>query len=512
MTKSLVPQWIRATVLGWLLAALCLPSFGQDTTLSDDSESVREGAWVRTSKDGYWLNSRVITLAPKPEAKPALRYELMPQPFHMVEGNAALDYLAAIGFPEQNAAREAMLQFEREGWKKVEGTDREPEPFIWMEMLPSELPVSRVKQYLSYTSWQRPYLKRAFQRERCDFDRNIRAVENPSAYLLPEIQMMRGLARTQSIRFRLAIHENNPSEAFEIFGQQLAIARHLDQDLFLVTNLVGIACASIGVNDAYFLSEHPDAPNMYWALTALPRPLVSMKSSLSYERDFAFEEFKQLKLVDEEPLPAGYWKRIVDELSVAINKTYLGINPGDEKISKIQLASMIAASYPNARAFLLNETSMTAEKIDSLPNTQVVLLGIRRMHEFLRDEFFKLHYLRSYEKSKLDSPSDVLEKATAEYGLLTSMSGLLLPALEAVANASDRLDSQICMLRIVESMRDHLTQHDQLPMSLDELRLPAPEDPRTGKPFAYKLQDGKGILTSSIIAGYQLRLILEPPQ
>jgi hypothetical protein len=47
------------------------------------------------------------------------------------------------------------------------------------------------------------------------------------------------------------------------------------------------------------------------------------------------------------------------------------------------------------------------------------------------------------------------------------------------------------LLRCVEAVRIYAAEHDgKLPARLDDVRLPLPVDPATGKPFTYKL-DGK---------------------
>lgn len=97
-----------------------------------------------------------------------------------------------------------------------------------------------VKKYLALTRFQPYFLAEAARRRTYSADRNMRDQENPIGYLLPEIQSMRELARTQSVRCRVAIAEGRIQDAFEIIGQQFAMANDPADD-FIVSNLVGVA-------------------------------------------------------------------------------------------------------------------------------------------------------------------------------------------------------------------------------------------------------------------------------
>ena len=168
-------------------------------------------------------------------------------------------------------------------------------------MAPQDLPLDEVRKFLQLTSFQTHFLREAARRRNLDLNRNMRQVKDPIAYLLPEIQAMRELARTQNLRCKVAIAEGRLDDAIEILGQQYAMAWHLGQDEFLVSNLVGIACTSIAWEDALHLVQHPKAPNLYWAFASLPRPLVDLRQANAFERQFLYEQVKVLREVDEMP-------------------------------------------------------------------------------------------------------------------------------------------------------------------------------------------------------------------
>lgn len=479
-----------------------------------DANTTRSGEWLQTTRPEYSISQRQVNLTPQAEAKPALSIALIPNEFDLIDGNAAVQYMQAIAFAEQQYALEQMREFQRKSGREAEaaGKDRsQAEPYVWLETVPRDLPLERVREYLGFSSFQTRYLDEALKRRECNFDRNIRAVENPMDFLLSEIQALREVSRHQSMRFRLAIAEDRPQDAIHIFAQQLAMGHHLNQEEFLVSNLVGIACAGYGVRDAFYLSETANAPNLYWAIAALPQPLVSMRRAMAYEREFTFEQFKQFREVGETPLPASYWQRFVVALAEGAygwSELFFGLPAGFETAAGRAL--LIGAAYPGATLFLVEELNMDPAAVEALPVTQVVFLAMRRLHEHVRDESFKIQYLPSPQRTGF-SPYQALQVASDKYGWVNALNGFFTPAIEAASSAKDRLQQQLALLQTVEAIRDHMAAHDgRLPEQLSELRLPAPNDPVTLQPFEYAYEAGRAKLSGEVVSHVKYELVLVP--
>lgn len=510
LSATLLYAWLVTTSFSSLSAQAVISTLDEG-----HADGERRNQWVYTNQSGYQLAQRQLKLIPQAEPRPALSVTLIPNEFELLDGNAAVQYLQALAFAEQQYALERMREFSRESRQAVEaaGLDfSQAEPYVWLETSPRDLPLERVRKYLDYSSFQSRYLEQAVLRRHCDFDRNMRAVANPIGYLLPEIQALRELARLQSMRYRLAIAEDRPHDALSIFGQQLALGHHLDEEQFLVSNLVGIAIASMGVDDAYFLSEQANTPNLYWALAALPQPLVSMRAALAYEREFLFEQFKQLREVDDTPQPAIYWRRFVEAQAENLkNSDSFGDLP-PAAYSPEGLTLIIATAYPGAKLFLVEETGMDVASVEALPVTQTVMLAIRRVHEQMRDEVFKVNYVPQHLRGKF-APDPTLGDMQDKYGWVTTLSSNYLPGIEAATAASARLQQQLALLQTVEAIRDYLSRHDgQLPGALSDLQLPAPHDPLTQQPFAYRVEQARATL-SAATAGhikYELELLTQP--
>jgi len=504
------------------LTAIAVGLLWSSTAFAQAKPERLTDGWRSQTDDqtGWVIKSKELSLHPRAEAKPALKHRFLPDSFDSAPGNAAIYYLKALGFLEQHNARDAKQRYIEDALAKA-GGDQWP-PYVWLDMAPDQLPIQEMKSYLSYTAFQPPLLKEAARRQRFDMNRNFREVDNPVGYLLPEIQTMRELARTQSMRCRLAIAENRVEDAIEIIGQQYALARHLGQDDFLITNLVGQAIAGIVWDDVLYLVQHRDTPNLYWALTTLPQPLVDMRRSLSVERQFLYQQIKVLQEVDEKPRPAEYWREFLDRLLPQIGMIAGDLNipaaDTDPDAAKASLVALIAAAYPGAKDYLITEQKMPREQVESYVTAQVVFLAMVRFYDHWRDEYFKWTHLPYWQVRQKTNSSDLDRRFTAaaeRYGWCASPTELLLPAVLATRTAQSRGAQHIALLQTVEAIRMYAADHDnRLPPNLSALSVPAPIDPFTGKPVAYELLDNKGVLTGHALPSLRYRLILRiaPPK
>jgi hypothetical protein len=481
----------------------------------------RRGDWIETLDEETRIRVQTmeLTLHPRPEPKPALRYRLIPDPFDRVEGNAALFYLKAMGFLEQTPARDALSDFqrtERQRAQSAEPPETDFPPYSWLNTPPAEFPVDEVKRYLQFISFQPPFMAEAAMRKSFTLDRNIRAVEEPIAYLLPEIQALRELARWQSLRCRLAIRNGDIDAAIAILGQQYALANHLGEDVFIVSNLVGAAISGIAWTDMLYLVQHADAPNLYWALASLPSPLISSEQSLPLERNLLFLQVKTLSQVDETPRPAGYWQDVVERMIPEIRGLGDGFDPAvDPEMERASVVALIAAAYPGAKHYLINVCELDQQLVESFPTTQAVLLAARRYYEWTRDEMFKWDHVplwQAVQHPEYSAAEKRLRQRSDTIGWAAAPTQLILPAVEAFRIGRVRPQQAISMLQTVEAIRDYAAEHGRLPASLQDLRLPAPLDPFTGAPIRYERNNGEAVLISKNHPKHEYRLILRLAQ
>jgi len=506
----------RHVILPLAVAVLtCHAALGLSLSAED---AQREGDWIRSQDPANraMIQTMELTLHPQPEPQPALQYRLIPDAFDRRDDNAAIYYLKAMGFLEQPRAYEAVKTFQqqaREAVQQSDHPDQTPVPYAWLETPPAQLPVDEVKQYLRLLEFQRPFHAEAARCSLFSVDRNIREVKDPIMYLLPEIQSMRELARTQSLRCRVAIREGNIEDAIAIIGQQFAFANHLGQDEIFVSNLIGAAISSIAWTDCLYLLQHADAPNLYWALAALPKPLVPTDLATSTEYNMLFLQVKTLLEVDETPRPTGYWqdlvRRMIPEIRALDESPQK--SPEDPEMEHAAVVTLIAAAYPGAKQYLIETCGLDPDLVDSYPTAQTVLLAVRRYYERTRDEHFKWHHLPIWQI--LQSPDIVeldsrLQAERQHFGWITKPTELITPALNPIRISVTRPQQTIGMLQTIEAVRDYAADHGQLPQSLADLRYPAPLDPFTGAAFTYENAADHAMLTSHPQSGLQYRLIL----
>ena len=501
----------------WVFFGLAL-CFGLGAVEAD--EPVRQGDWLaqRDNELGRLVLTRELTLTPMPEARPALKHRLIPDEFELQDGNAAIFYIKAMGFLEQNNVRDALSET-RKKWRKVAEEKGEPDnaaPESWLEMSPKELPIEEVKKYLFFTSFQPRDLAEAAKRRSFSLDRNIRQVSNPIGVLLPEIQVMRELARTQSLRCRVAIAEGRIEDATAIIGQQYAMAKHLGTDEFLVSNLVGCAVAGITSGDAMHLVQQPTTPNLYWAFASLPNPVCEIRNSLAYERQFLFEQFKFLREVNETPRNVGYWEdfvsRIVPEV---LNADVWGDQRTiqDPDTARATLVAAIAAGYPGAKRYLINVVKMDRDKVEGYCTAQVFFLAVKRFYEMTRDDHFKWNFVpvsQAIANSEFKNLDGNTTSESHRLGWASIPTATFLASVGQARQATMRAQQSISFLQTVEAIRMYGANHSgKLPDSLESLPVPAPADPFTGKPIAYERSGEKAILTGYPLTGYQFRIIVQ---
>lgn len=484
-------------------------------------EPVKEGGWLRQKDDktGVTIQTMEMTLYPADEPRPALGHQLVPDDFDLIEGNAAIYYLKAMGFLEQDAARDRLRRMHEEAGVRAQKEKKswsDVPPGLWLAMPPSELPKAELKSYLELTSFQPALLQEAARRHQFDLDRNLRGTNDPFGYLLPELQAMREIARTQNLRCKLAIAENRIADAMAVLGQQYAMVRHIAQDEFLISHLVAIACAGITWDDALYLVQHREAPNLYWAFASLPRPLVDIRRSLAVERQLLYLQFKALGEVSETPRPAGYWQDFLDRLVPQFGSIAgeFGLSAGgdDRQTARAMLVGFVAAAYPGAKRYLVNDCGLAREQVEAYPTAQVVFLALVRYYDEARDDCFKwskLPYWQADAKTRVLGFEGMLHVKPDRVGWSAMPVQMLLPAVLTAQSRAARADQQLALVQTVEAIRLHGATHGgRLPVSLDELALPVPLDPATGKPFAYRLSGDHAVLSGRETPDIRYQLVL----
>ncbi len=418
-----------------------------------------------------------LSVEAKAAPKPALKYWLLPELKDMQQGNPVPAYYKC--FMEQTH-----LYFEKKA-----SEDRQK----WSTCPLADLP-KETEWYGGSSTKQADYAARL---DACDWQILTKLKTEGGNMLLPEVQQLRSLAAVLKVRYRGQIKAGKFDEAIKTHQTMFALARHLGEHPAFIGNLTGIAIATIAISPMEEMIQRPGCPNLFWAITQLPSPLVDVRKGMRSSRLFVFAELGQScdpsRVWSEDDLrKVGDWARqhitLTDgtakdkkETRATVEKWVLD-RLKDEKWLSDTRQNLIAAGLPEA-------------KVMKYPREQVMFQNLLTKFEAARDDVNKLFAFPYWQAEpgslQLEKPGpapteeDTIVKTQLVFGPLYMR---------------DRacLDQRIAMLQIVEALRLHAAENDsKLPADLRDIKLPLPVDPITGKLFVYKLEDATAILQST---------------
>jgi hypothetical protein len=423
-----------------------------------------------------------LVLYPADAPAAALAYPLLPKFLDRTPGNAATLYLKA----------ELLMANRQTGdvWEKI---DR------WSEAPPADLPKGEVHAVLAPFAAPLSYVKIAAHRDRCDWDEPIRESNHPFEILLPEMQSLRNIGNLVALQARLQIAEGHPVEAIATLRIGFAMAKHASNCSFLVSELVAQAIANMMTNQLETLIQSKGCPNLYWSLAMLPQPFIDYRQGLDEETASIYQEFPQLRDVEHSQRTAEEWQAQLGAFALHWNEIAKmngnKANTAEDVATVVAMATLLIAEYPRAKAGLIAAGRERA-RIDAMPPAQAILAYAALRLDRSRDEVFKWYGLPYWQAREGIAAAAGKIKTEAKSDGLFSIASVLVPGIAAVRATLARSERRMAALRVVESIRMYAAAHDgKLPARLDELtEAPAPTDPVTGKPFDYKMADGKAVL------------------
>jgi hypothetical protein len=319
---------------------------------------------------------------------------------------------------------------------------------------------------------------RAARMDKPDWQILLRVKTDGYGLLLPDLQKMRALASALQERCRAEVAQHRIDDAIETAKTIFAMSRHMSEHPTLIGDLVGIAIAFVAINPLEDLLEQPGCPNLYWALTNLPNPLVPLDKGMEAERILLLSEFRELS--DTTPMTADQIKKVITHID---KLRQIEIKPGKEVMgtrawldARINDEELLRA----ARRRLV-EVGLPEERLLRFPADQVFLLDERREYDVRRDEVVKLMNLPTWQIEALGAYKKPVR--------MPALFEFLVPAIHKVRRAQGRLEQRIALLRHVEALRVYAAEHaGKVPQKLSDFSLPLPNDPFTGKPFQYKVE------------------------
>ena len=121
-----------------------------------------------------------------------------------------------------------------------------------------------------------------------------------SRRLPAELGPLQVLAAALQVRFRVEVAGRHFDDAVRTAKTMFALARHLGEHPTEVANLVGLWVAHLGLDTLEEMVQQPGCPNLYWALTDLPCPLVDLRKGVQGDRTLVAAELRLLR--DDAPM------------------------------------------------------------------------------------------------------------------------------------------------------------------------------------------------------------------
>jgi hypothetical protein len=411
-----------------------------------------------------------LTVSPRAIERPLMKYRLMPAEYELHDGNAAPILL--------RLPWEQTPYFANEVPKLSEYLDlplNSPQ-FQGNDVFPF---FRRIKSaaYRKTADWQYPIGEQPF-----------------GDILLPDIQGARsvvGHGLSAWIRQRLA--QGKLDEAREGIRVGLAVVRHYGRTPFAITQLVCCAVDSMFVARIAELVSQPGSPNLYWALTQLPRPLVDVRPSIEMEERFlqmtvpGLDDLRQIRTKEEWTGRALAVIQFFRESDQAARIEPRGNATAFERVVKA------------ARVDLPAWTDGGAKRVEEMSDGEAALRWLLDVYNDLMGERAVV--------GSMDPPlafprlAEVHTRIKDFQAAMGVQKSYMMIAIVNSYIAPHKLEREIDALRIVEALRHYAAGHgSRLPESLDKITdLPIPNDPFTGKPFHYEVKDGVATLSGDTV-------------
>jgi hypothetical protein len=422
-----------------------------------------------------------IKIKPKAEPIPALRYTLFPEVRTQVNGNAAQGYYRAFS-PEWMSYRNEKEYYKKQDkWLSVPLKELDEKEINIPQGMLTQLHESALKTY-------------------CDWDMLAKLRKDGISMLLPDLQGMREFSKALSIDCRVQLKKGEIDKALADIRTGLTLSHHLGEGPTLIQGLVAVAAGTMMFPRIDELITHEKAPNLYWALTTLPQPLVNFSTGLGGEVLMIDNLFPGMR----DMLYSGKVTPIAQEEMMKVFPLLEQINGSDNKSSLKQMVvqAALVLNIEAAKKALLDH-GITEPMLTNITPLQIILMAEVLHYDKTYQNMIKwnsIPYPVARKRIKeLDATIKKPEASVLSPFPLGTFSAMILPAVSRVMEASPKMERRIAALRIIEAIRMQAAFDKAWPDSLEKVTIvPVPTDPFTGKAFAFK-KEGKKITITAVV-------------
>jgi hypothetical protein len=433
------------------------------------------------------LTVYTLTVYPAPAPQPALKYTFLPRVADQVPGNGATIYdTGALMAQSQSPTTRPSTQ------PGVALTF--PDDFL--DIPYAQLPIQDTRDLLRLQHLD--YYDLAARRQDCRWDWAIR--EMGFNALLPQLSGILKQGKWLRLRTRLEIVDGRYDDAIRSIQTGFSTAKNLGRDGTLVNALVGARIGRSMLESVREISAGAGAPNLYWALAELGRPMFSMAHVMEQENMAARSLGHLRDLRYDAPTSDAQLQQLTADLAERLNL-------GDATQGRVAVAMAASGAYPTARQYFIDR-GMTEAQLHALPELQVTLLYFRDDFQNTLDEIVKwcrLPYWEGFARMK-----GAVEQSSEPKAVRNPLNEAIAGTHRAWVTMTN-LDRNLAAQQIVEAIRGYAADHGgQAPKSLDELHdFPAPLDPAINKPFVYQAEGNRFTLaTGESAQDDQLRYVV----
>jgi hypothetical protein len=439
-------------------------------TLATASAAGAKDADKKAATGSPKASTRELTVSARAIERPLMKYRLFPAEYELQKGNAAPLLL-------------------RLPWEQTPYFSKVVPTFSDYLDLPLDDPKLLSKNNVFAASFYRALKRAAFKRT-AEWEYPIG--EEPFAtIILSDVQGSRDIVGNGlSVWIRQHIARGQLAEAREAILVGLAVSRHYSRTPFLITQFVCAHLDSMLMTRIEELLSQPDCPNLYWALSALPRPLVDLRPSIELE-----QRFLQMSVPGLDDL---------DRLQTEEQWTTHALSAFDlfsQMPDKMAGRPLLAHAAQIARPEMSEWVDGGANRVAQMSDAEAALRWFLHAQQEQAEETTAL--------MSLDPQAAIPRLAALQKRMEKFYSKLGVPALQVVASTPSSylvahgLELRIDALRVVEAIRDYAAHHGgQVPPSLDKIvDSPVPDNPLSGKPFQYEATPDGATLSTQ---GYQV--------
>lgn len=426
----------------------------------------------------------LITITPAGAPDPLLRYRLWPAP--ETRRNVSVDAIISRAIILTIQASHSESSNSDAGTT----TDRN-EVQDWQTMPLAQLPIAKVKKYLSQYGFALNELKRGESLMRTDYELHLQDLTTPELYgtLLPEMQQARQLSRVLALRARVAAAEHRWGDMIDDcrLGFRLADITGT-RGHFLISRLVGQAIASVMQEVIEDAITQADPPNFYWALASVPaQHIYETQEAIEFEGSLVSRMIKTVGKLPDAPIGEELARSKLRELMESNTALSQTIQPLEAPTTMLLMGTLPIAVAEQSRQ-LLAKTDQWKNRTEELSNSECVLRATVLEAKRTRDAWIAWSYLPDYLSEKYSDERDKFVNLTHDSlpGLAKMILMQILPAFDSVTAAELRGIQKHNLLQTLEALRMHAKQTGELPKTIENLRpVPALPDPITQKDFAY---------------------------